>query len=442
MVHFSQLVSAAALVSVSSAVPMVRRYAPSATMNTYSSYQTGSYQSSSGMDSSYGSSYDSSYGSADSSYGSMDSSYGSMDSSYGSSDSSYGSSDSSYGNNWNSMSTETMMEAMTSTSSSYAMQTSSVMYTQTSSAMSSQATYGSGSASWSGSSSSGYNSCVQQCSAQFGGPPPSATTPPSEEVSGTSTGSGATHTIIVAPSAGVLRYMPFATNASVGDTVVFQWDAGTHTVTQSSALEVCNKTANGFASGQRSAGAVFNQVINDTQPIWFYCGIPGHCEAGMFGGINVGNPQPAGELTSNSTYMPMSSVLSDMSQDSDISSAWNYTVSVVGSNSSLSGWGMDINCAGMNDDTKKQALLNVLYSQAVMAMNPNSFQNGKVVNASAPLKLPQQFAVQANATQTNATQTNSSSSPTTSAPANGVESLLAPRYMVALVAVVASFTLI
>jgi plastocyanin len=65
-----------------------------------------------------------------------------------------------------------------------------------------------------------------------------------------SSGSGATITVIVAPTQGVLRYIPFAVNASVGDTIKFMWGANNHTVTKSSELTPCNKTADAlFASG-------------------------------------------------------------------------------------------------------------------------------------------------------------------------------------------------
>ncbi|GJJ12170.1 hypothetical protein Clacol_006411 [Clathrus columnatus] len=329
------------------------------------------------------------------------------------------------------MSSETLMDVMTSTSSS-----SYYAPTQTVSATYSSVTYGSGSTSWGNS----------ECMAQFGTPPPTVTSPPSEEVSSTSTssGAGATHTIIVAPSQGVLLYVPFATNASVGDTIEFKWGAGPHTVTQSSASEVCNKTANGFASGSRNAGSLYevyesfplvDQTINNTDPIWFYCGIPGHCEKGMFGGININNVFPGS--SSNSSYMPMSSALNELAEDSDVSAAWNYTKTVVGSNSSLSNWGMGINCAGLSDENKKSAVLNVLYSQSIMAMNPDVFQNGSVVSTAdiSSLKLPKQFATTTNTTQPAA------SSPSPSANANGVKSLLAPQYFVALVAVMASLAL-
>lgn len=76
--------------------------------------------------------------------------------------------------------------------------------------------------------------------------------PPSSTSSGSS-GSGATHTVIVAPSQGVLRYIPFVLNASVGDTVMFMWGANNHTVTKSSELALCNKTSDApFASGEQN----------------------------------------------------------------------------------------------------------------------------------------------------------------------------------------------
>lgn len=108
-----------------------------------------------------------------------------------------------------------------------------------------------------------------------------------DDGSDSGSGSGVTHTVIVAPTQGVLRYVPFATNASVGDTVKFIWGANVHTVTKSSQLELCNKTSDApFASGSQNQSFVFTQVVNDTNPIFFYCGTPTHCEKGMFGIIN------------------------------------------------------------------------------------------------------------------------------------------------------------
>jgi len=48
---------------------------------------------------------------------------------------------------------------------------------------------------------------------------------------------------MVAPVDGVPRFMPFALNATVGDTVRFIWTGqNEHSTTMSSALSVCNKS--------------------------------------------------------------------------------------------------------------------------------------------------------------------------------------------------------
>lgn len=95
--------------------------------------------------------------------------------------------------------------------------------------------------------------------------------------SGSGSGSGTTHTVVVAPTQGILRFTPFAVNASVGDTVHFMWGANNHTVTKSSELEICNKTSDApFASGTQNQGFTFDQVVNDTNPVFYYCGTPTH----------------------------------------------------------------------------------------------------------------------------------------------------------------------
>jgi plastocyanin len=93
-----------------------------------------------------------------------------------------------------------------------------------------------------------------ECNAKYGQLPssPSTTTDYSPAKTGSSNG-GATHTVVVAPTQGVLRYVPFAVNASAGDTVKFMWGANNHTVTKSSALLPCNKSSDSpFASGAQN----------------------------------------------------------------------------------------------------------------------------------------------------------------------------------------------
>lgn len=93
---------------------------------------------------------------------------------------------------------------------------------------------------------------IAECVASYG-IPPAAYTPTATNAGTGNQGSGATHTVIVAPTQGVLRYVPFAVNASVGDTIKFMWGANNHTVTKSSALLPCNKSSDAlFTSGTQN----------------------------------------------------------------------------------------------------------------------------------------------------------------------------------------------
>ncbi len=68
--------------------------------------------------------------------------------------------------------------------------------------------------------------------------------------------------LLLLPTQGVLRFIPFALNASVGDTVMFMWGANNHTVTKSSELTPCNKTADApFSSGEQNLGFVCSSFL-------------------------------------------------------------------------------------------------------------------------------------------------------------------------------------
>ncbi|KAF8590557.1 hypothetical protein K439DRAFT_1508285 [Ramaria rubella] len=333
------------------------------------------------------------------------------------------------------------------------------MATSSSSASYAQMTYGSGSSSWGG---SGYDSCVQQCAASYA-PPPATWTPPtstqdsSDSYGGSAGNNGVTHTIIVAPTEGVLRYVPFSTNASVGDTVSFQWGAGPHTVTQSSALEVCNKTSapGAFASGMQNKSFVFNQVINNTNPIWFYCGVPGHCEKGMFGGINIGQADPTG---SSDSYMPLSDMMSNItSMSSDMQTLWGYTKNQTGSDAYANNWGMSTNCAGMTPDAMMQTAENVMYMQTLIAKNPQAVTGGKfAVNDASSLVIPADFqaalsssspdaapsvaaAAAASAPSSSSATSSTASPPATTSTKSGAGSIASSSIAVGLVAIAATF---
>ncbi|TFY83235.1 hypothetical protein EWM64_g779 [Hericium alpestre] len=274
-----------------------------------------------------------------------------------------------------------MADAMATASSSAAMYgggygggyassaTSAAMSAQTS-----MASYGSGSSNWGG--GSGYDSCVQQCMASFGAPSSMAMPSQTGSAMGSYGTGGTTHTVWVAPKQGVLRYVPFATNASVGDTVKFIWGANNHTVTKSSQLELCNKTSQQpFVSGTQNASFVFTQVVNDTSPTFYYCGTPGHCQAGMFGIINP--PNAFMSPTSAAQMIPM------MAQnDSSMAAAWSYTQSATANNTGAANWGSNMDMSSMPQWSKSYMADNIMYTRAFLAANPEVVNDDSSVDMS------------------------------------------------------------
>ncbi|KAG6854315.1 hypothetical protein C0991_008210 [Blastosporella zonata] len=327
-------------------------------------------------------------------------------------------------------------------SASYSAMDSVVSSTSTAASTYSTPTYGSGTSSWGG---SGYNDCVSQCIAQFG-TPESSYTPTSTGQSEGSTGTGATHTVIVAPSQGVLRYVPFAVNASVGDTVKFMWRANTHTVTKSSALLPCNKSSDAlFASGTHDEGFTFTQVVNDTNPVFFYCGTPGHCQKGMFGIINP--PSAFGSATSISASMQ-----SVGASNPDVAAYAAYTSQQTSNNLAASKWGSNIDLAALPDWAHAVAAENVLYTRNFLAANGEVLKDDGTIDlsasGSAPLMIPQDIGAALNnaavvspssATTSGATSESAAPTEALSQSGNGASSLASPKVFVALFVAMATF---
>lgn len=307
--------------------------------------------------------------------------------------------------------------------------------------------YGSGSSSW---NDGNYNNCVQQCMSEYGSgsPPPSMNMPPSSPPpSNSGNGNGATHTVIVAPTQGVLRYVPFALNASVGDTIQFMWGANNHTVTKSSELEPCNKTSDKpFASGEQNKGFMFTQVVNDTNTTFFYCGTPTHCEKGMFGILNP--PSAYMQPGSASNMLPQ---LASMYPSTNQS--LSYTSNATANNSAAASWGMNIDMSQMPGWAAPYVAENMLYTQLFAASNPATLNSatGNIDLSSLNGSMVVPMDVAANARLNNAdssSPTPSGATPSTSpspsgnpsgALKSGAGALASPRVAVALVAVAAAF---
>jgi len=274
--------------------------------------------------------------------------------------------------------------------------------------------------------------------------------PPSSTSGGS--GGGMTHTVIVAPTQGVLRYIPFAVNASVGDTVKFLWGANNHTVTKSSALNLCNKTGDQpFASGEQNKSFVFTQVVNDTNPTFFYCGTPTHCQKGMFGIIN-----PPNALNQNTSVSMMLPSLASMYPSTQ--AAMSYTMNVTASQPNAASWGMGIDMSAMPSWAQSYTVENVMYTQSFLAMNADALSPSGSVDltnlAKHPVMLPVDVAASlastSNSTSSYGSPASSSTasgaaSPSTSAvggsskSTSGAGALSTPRVAVALIAVAAVF---
>ncbi|KAG1905706.1 uncharacterized protein F5891DRAFT_943269 [Suillus fuscotomentosus] len=279
--------------------------------------------------------------------------------------------------------------------------------------------YGSGSYGG-GSGGSGYQSCMQMCAASYGAPTMASSTWSAPPTTTTAAGSpGCTHTVIVAPTQGVLRYVPFAVNASVGDTIAFVWNANTHTVTKSSELAICNKTSDmPFSSGVQNKSFVFTQTVNDTNTTFFYCGVPGHCQKGMFGILNPPNAL-MGSTSSISSVMPVMA-----SNSSNMTAMVQYTQMATANNTMAGNWGGNIDMSGMPPSSYQYALENVMYTRTFLAANPEVLSEGGVVDLSSagttPLIVPNDITAAA------ANSSTSPGSPTSGSPTAGATGSSSP----------------
>ncbi|KZT11377.1 uncharacterized protein LAESUDRAFT_643145 [Laetiporus sulphureus 93-53] len=245
--------------------------------------------------------------------------------------------------------------------------------TSTAAATSVSVSYGSGSSNWGGYE---YSECVQQCIASFGAPSATVTASATyAATTATGTSSGTTHTVIVAPTQGVLRFVPFAVNATPGDTIFYMWNANNHTVTKGSELEICNETTDAFATGEHDKGFTFTEMVNDTDPVFYFCSTPGHCEKGMFGIINP----PSVENNANTSVATM---MSSMLANSSTLAAM-YAASNIQNNSAAASWGDNMDMGAMPEWSQSLFAENVLYTRAFLAANPEVMKADGTIDMSA-----------------------------------------------------------
>ncbi|ETN42480.1 uncharacterized protein HMPREF1541_01636 [Cyphellophora europaea CBS 101466] len=106
----------------------------------------------------------------------------------------------------------------------------------------------------------------------------------------THTALSAIHTVQAGPSFTDLKFTPNTlTNVAAGDVIAVKFGAG-HNIAQSTFSEPCvpiSGDGGGVYSGPSPKdGQTFSFRVNSTDSAFFYCAIPGHCEAGMALAVN------------------------------------------------------------------------------------------------------------------------------------------------------------
>jgi hypothetical protein len=140
-------------------------------------------------------------------------------------------------------------------------------------------------------------------------------------------------------------------------------------------------------------GFIFNQVVNDTNPTFFYCGTPTHCEKGMFGIINP--PNGLGAPTS------VAGMMQSLLVSNPTLSAYNdYTVLQTG-DGAASQWGGNIDLSTLPEWSHQYVAENVLYTRNFVAANQDILQDDGSINVGAagsnPLMIPQDLSAYASA---------------------------------------------
>jgi hypothetical protein len=125
-----------------------------------------------------------------------------------------------------------------------------------------------------------------------------------------STTLAAVHKVQVGP--GLIFNPDSISDVAEGDTIDVTFGSG-HDIVQSTFDQPCQPIQNAIFSGPSpSDGDVFSFEVNSTDPMWFYCSVPGHCEAGMALAIN-----PTSERTIDDYKSAASSVSSSNTPSGD-----------------------------------------------------------------------------------------------------------------------------
>ncbi|KAK5653265.1 hypothetical protein OQA88_9164 [Cercophora sp. LCS_1] len=105
-------------------------------------------------------------------------------------------------------------------------------------------------------------------------------------------------TITIAVGKDNFSFSPNSVTASQGDIIQYQFFAPNHSVIMGDFATPCSPAKTGgfnsgfFATAESGMNSnAFEVTVNTTEPIFFYCGFPSHCQIGMSGAINPSSEQ-------------------------------------------------------------------------------------------------------------------------------------------------------
>jgi len=113
-------------------------------------------------------------------------------------------------------------------------------------------------------------------------------------------------TIVITAGTGGLAFSPDTVTAAVGDVLEFHFVGSIHSAVQGDFSSPCVQSSGGFDSGKISSvghlptptgyqvadifmicqASVFQVTVKTTDPMWFFCETPTHCQGGMAGVVN------------------------------------------------------------------------------------------------------------------------------------------------------------
>jgi len=192
------------------------------------------------------------------------------------------------------------------------------------------------------------------------------------------------------------------------------------------------------------------QVVNDTSPTFYYCGVPTHCQKGMFGIINP--PNALGQNGSAAMMMP-----SLASQYPSTEAGMTYAQNMTSGHVAAAAWGSGMDLSTLPPWSQSYAAENILFFRSFLSVNPETISDDGKVDLSSLSTNPVMFPIDVAAAARLSDGSSPSSSSSAAAPestssggsetpdaassggSNGAGALSSPRVAVALVAVAAAF---